>query len=144
LDSYESLAIVVATLNRADKLNARLESRFPDKWMFDLPCAMERKEIAEIHLRALGAADPVGAADLICHETEGFSAREIATQLVPAILRLSNRAPNGDVVRQAAREILPTSKSQSEQLDLMRRAAAGFRPAGRSGPAPTGPSRRVG
>jgi hypothetical protein len=144
LDNRDSLAVVCATLNRVDKLNARLDSRFPSRWIFDLPCAAERREIAEIHLRALGAADPVGAAELVTRESEGFSARELATELIPTILRRSNRAPDGDVVRQAAREILPTSKSQSEQIELMRRSAAGFRPAGRSGPAPTGPSRRVG
>jgi hypothetical protein len=144
LDQRDSLAITIATLNRVDKINAALESRFPCRWAFDLPCAAERREISEIHLRALGAADPVQAAELVTHETEGFSARELATELIPTILRRSNRRPDGDCVRAAAREILPTSKSQSDQLDAMRQAAAGFRPAGRSGAAPTGPTRAIG
>jgi SpoVK/Ycf46/Vps4 family AAA+-type ATPase len=144
LDRRDSLAITVATLNRVDKVNAALESRFPCRWVFDLPCAVERREIAEIHLRALGCADPVGAAELVTHETEGFSARELATELIPTILRRSNRAPNGDIVRQAAREILPTSRSQSAQLDAIRTAAAGMRPAGRRGDSPTGPARSIG
>ena len=103
LDRRDSLAIVVGTLNRVDKINAALESRFPSRWVFDLPSAEERREIALIHLQAMGAADPVQAAELVAHETEGFSARELATELIPTILRRSNRNPNGDCVRQAAR-----------------------------------------
>jgi SpoVK/Ycf46/Vps4 family AAA+-type ATPase len=144
LDNSDSLAIVVATLNRADKLSARLDSRFPSKWSFDLPCAEERREIAEIHLTRLSAANPTHAANLVAHETEGFSSREIATKLIPTILRRSNRAPDGDIVRQAAREILPTSRSQSEQLEQIRRAAAGMRPAGRKGAQGAGPARSIG
>lgn len=144
LDKDDSMAIVVATLNRLDKINSALDSRFPTKWFFELPCAVERREIAEIHLRRMGAVDPVGASELVTHETEGFSARELSTELIPTILRRSRGNPNGDIVRAAAREILPTSRSQSEQLDVIRRAAAGMRPAGRKGTSTSGPARSIG
>lgn len=144
LDKRDSLAIVVATLNRVDKMNAALESRFASKWVFDLPCAVERREIALIHLAEMDAADPAGCAELVTHETEGFSARELATELIPTILRRGGDRPDGDCVRQAAREILPTSRSQSAQLDAIRSAAAGMRLAGRKGAAPTGPARSIG
>src|ERR1700722_7578225 len=55
LDNRDSLAITICTLNRVDKIDAALESRFPCRWVFDLPCARERIEIALIHAANLGA-----------------------------------------------------------------------------------------
>lgn len=127
LDQRDSLALVMVTLNRIDKIDAALDSRFAERWFFDLPSPAERAAIARIHLAAMGAEEVEYTAAGIAEVTEGFSAREIATQLVPTILRQSSRRPNADDVIRAAREMTPTSVTQELQLRAMRSAAAGMR-----------------
>ena len=124
---YKSQALVLATLNRLDKLDAALESRFDARFFVDLPTTRERAAVASIHLRRLKCANVETAAQTIAEHTEGFSSREIAEQLVPSLARCTRRAPDTDSIIKHARSITPASKTQSEQLRVMRESASTLR-----------------
>ncbi len=123
LQESPSQAIVLATLNRLDKLDAALESRFQARFFYDLPGEMERDAVAGIHFARLGCegTHPVAA------HTEGYSSREIAEHVCPSVARLSGRKPDEDTIRRVCAEYTPASQTQGEQLKLMRRAAASLR-----------------
>jgi DNA polymerase III delta prime subunit len=127
LQESTSQTLVLATLNRLDKLDAALESRFQGKFFVDLPTRNERQAVAEIHFKRLGCAEPADAAKNVAAATEGFSSREIAEQLIPSIARKTNRNPDVDTIAKLAAGITPASRSQGEQLKVMRSAASSLR-----------------
>jgi len=127
LQESTSQTVVVATLNRLDKLDAALESRFQARFFFDLPCARERIGVAKIHYRRLGCQEPDRAAESTGQLTEGFSSRELAEHVCPSVCRLSRRNPDTDLIRSVVQGITPASRTQAEQLAAMRRAAATLR-----------------
>jgi SpoVK/Ycf46/Vps4 family AAA+-type ATPase len=127
LQESTSQTLVLATLNRLDKLDAALESRFQGRFFVDLPTHAERCAVAEIHYRRLNCADPQTAARQTADFTDGFSSREIAEQLIPSVARTTQRTPTTKVIGTIACSITPASKSQSEQLQQMRRAASTLR-----------------
>lgn len=125
LQESTSQAIVLATLNRLDKLDAALESRFQARFFMDLPTRRERQAVAEIHLRRLTC--PTDTAAEIADATEGFSSREIAEQLIPSLARCTRREPKPEAIQRLAQGITPASKTQADQLRKMRDAAATLR-----------------
>jgi hypothetical protein len=122
-----SQAIVVATLNRLDKLDAALESRFEARMFFDLPTLSERLSVAEIWFKHFRCESPNDSAKILAQETEGFSSREIAQNLVPSIAKLSKREPNAKIIREVSGSSTPASKTQEKQLGEMRTAAITLR-----------------
>jgi hypothetical protein len=142
LQESKSQAIVLATLNRLDKLDAALESRFQARFFVDLPTHAERRAVAAIHLRRLRCESADDAAKAVADNTEGFSSREIAESLIPDLAALTNRKPDATTTARLAAGITPASKSQSEQLAQMRRAAATLRRANDADDAAPTPSRR--
>ena len=124
LNESTSQVIVIATLNRLDKLDARLESRFQARFFFDLPSPRERAAVAHIHFTTLGCDNPTQAGEWLAQESEGFSSREIATHVVPSVARLTNRIPTPEAIRTVCRATVPTAQSQTAQLNEMRRAAS--------------------
>lgn len=127
LQESTSQTIVIATLNRLDKLDAALESRFQARFFFDLPSTTERAAVAEIHYARLGCHNPKYAADQTAIVTEGFSSREIAEHICPSVARRSNRKPTLDIIRQACESYTPASHTQVEQLAQMRKVASSLR-----------------
>lgn len=127
LQESKSRAIVVATLNRLDKLDAALESRFQARFFFDLPSQSERESVAKIHFARLGCERPDEAGEALAKRTEGFSSREIAEQICPSAARRSGRKPDTDILDSVLAGYTPASKNQSEQLDAMRKAAGSLR-----------------
>jgi hypothetical protein len=121
-----SQAVVLATLNRLDKLDAALASRFQAQFFFDLPCIRERAAVAKLYYTEYQCADPVRASVWTADATDGFSSREIV-QLTEEVARLSQRKPTEAIIQSAARGIKPTSQTMQEQLATMRRAAGNLR-----------------
>lgn len=129
LQESQSQAVVIATLNHLDNLDAALESRFAARFFFDLPSQAERKEVALVHLMRIGVAQPERVADWVAAHTEGFSSREIAEHAVPSLARRGRREPDERIVREVCEAICPASQTQAEQLAAMRKAASSLRKA---------------
>jgi hypothetical protein len=127
LQEDTSLTIVVATLNRLDKLDAALESRFALRFFFDLPSHRERLAVAEIHYQRLGCDGVESASRATADYTDGFSSREIAEQVCPSVARQTRRKPSSEIISRVCAGITPASRTQAEQLAAMRRAAATLR-----------------
>lgn len=129
LQEDTSLTIYWATLNRLEKLDAAMESRFSMRFFFDLGTRTERESVAKIHYKHLGCENPDEAAQWTADATEGFSSREIAEQVCPTVMRRSKRKPTKALVEGVVKGIAPISKTQAEQLKQMRNAAVTLTPA---------------
>jgi hypothetical protein len=127
LQESQSQCVVVATLNRLDKLDAALESRFQARLFFDLPTLFERQAIARIHYFNLGSEDPEDHAQITGLHSAGFSAREIAEYICPSVCRRTSRNPTAKVIEEICAAYTPASKTQQEQIDKMRTAASSLR-----------------
>jgi len=124
LQESQSQAVLLATLNRLDKLDAALESRFQAQFFVDLPTRAERREVARIHFARVGCEDPEGCARAAAACTDGFSSREIAEKLVLSVARRTSRKPTAAAITAAAQAITPTSRTHADDLSKMRRAAS--------------------
>jgi len=127
LQESTAQAVVVATLNRLDKLDAALESRFQARFFFDLPSLSERQAVARIHYARLGCDGVESAARATADYTEGYASREIAEHICPSVARRSDRKPTAEIISQVASGYTPASRTQAEQIQHMRRAAASLR-----------------
>ncbi len=127
LQESQSMATVVATLNRLDKLDAALESRFTARFFYDLPTDSERAAVAAIHFDRLKCADVETASAAIVPHTEGWSSREIAEYACPSIARQTGRKPTERVITDVCRSYSPASTTQADQLKQMRSAAGSLR-----------------
>lgn len=127
LQESTAQAVVIATLNRLDKLDAALESRFQGRFFFDLPCASERQAVAKIHFERLHCEHVEVASATVAQVCQGFSSREIAEALVPSVARQTQRKPLPEPIQHAAKEMTPASTTQAQQLAQMRQAAATLR-----------------
>lgn len=125
LQESKSLCVVVATLNRLDKLDSALMSRFQSQMFFDLPRPAEREEVIRIHYQRCGC--PLDTASVLRDITDGFSNREIAQSLIPSIARLSNRNPTTQIVQQVCQNAVSVSAAQPDQIKKMREAARSLR-----------------
>ena len=145
LQESASQVVVVATLNRLDRLDAALESRFQARFFFDLPTPAERAAVARIHYTRLGCERVETAATATSDYTDGFSSREIAEQVCPSVARQTGSKPDAHSIARICAGVTPASKTQAEQLQAMRRAAATLRRANDpdGGAVPTG-GRRIG
>jgi SpoVK/Ycf46/Vps4 family AAA+-type ATPase len=146
LQESTSQAIVIATLNRLDKLDAALESRMQARFFFDLPSTREREAVCAIHYARLNCKDASMAAKLTADRSEGFSSRELAEHILPSVARLSARKPTAEIISRVVSSYTPASKTQGEQLEAMRRAASTLRRANDPEEAEVAPAkgRRIG
>lgn len=151
LQESRAQCVVVATLNRLDKLDAALESRFQARFFFDLPTITERQEVAKIHYAKLGCIEGeslrgetrvLAAAQITAEHTEGFSSREIAEQVCPSVARRTNRKPTEQAIIEVCKSHTPASRTQSDQLKKMRESASALRLANDPVDAITTPTRR--
>jgi len=127
LQESKSMALVVATLNRLDKLDAALESRFQARFFYDLGGLSERRDVARIHFTRLGCDNIEEAALAAAQATEGWSSREIAEYLCPSVARRTKRKPTSDSIMEVCEGYSPASRTQTAQLDAMRHAASSLR-----------------
>ena len=128
LEESTCQAIVIGTLNRLDNLKAQLESRFAARFFFALPTQIERAAVAKIHYERVGCEGDLDTiSDITAQATDGFSSREIAQDIVPTVARRCNRNPDPLVIGDVCNEHCPVSKSNGEQLDMMRAAARSLR-----------------
>jgi SpoVK/Ycf46/Vps4 family AAA+-type ATPase len=115
---------VAATANRIDLLPAEMirKGRFDEVFFIDLPTEDERMEIFEIHLTKRGI-DPK---ELQLHRlkriTQGWTGAEIEQCVVSALtqIRLKNKAISFEDLHQAARDVIPLSKTMREQVEHIR------------------------
>ncbi len=122
-----SQAVVIATLNHMDKLDAALTSRFPVRFFFELPNEDERRSVIEQHYRRVGC--PLDTVGLLASITDQYSSREIAEAIIPSIARLSNRNPTVPIVNMVVQRTTPVSVTQKDQIEAMRAAAKVLRKA---------------
>ncbi len=133
-------------LRRALRTVDAQESRFQARFFYDLPTHTERLAIAKIHLARVECKHQLDStARAIADYTDGFSSREIGTQLIPSIARTTKRKPTSTAIAGLCAAFTPASRTQGDQLAQMRRAAATLRRANDedNGPAPSPRGRQV-
>ena len=146
LQESQSQAIVCATLNRLDKLDAALESRFALRYFVDLPNQVEREAVAKIHFARLGCERVDAAAKRVAAKTKGFSSREIAEHVCPSAARISHRKLDDCSLDIVVSRTVPASTTQEKQLEVMRDAGKLLRRANdedENNSADPSPSRRI-
>lgn len=128
LQEHTSPVLVVATCNDYSKLPPELTraGRFDESFFIDIPNYAERAEIAAVHLRRFGIADPIFPAR-IAAAAQDFTGAEIE-QLVKSAARRSNGAPTTAQIELAAADIRPIAR-RSNIKDLRAWASANLRAA---------------
>ena len=161
LNEKTSPVFVVATANDITVLPPELmrKGRLDEIFFVDLPTAVERRQILNIHVARRGR-DPRGFdLDALARATSGFSGAEIEQAVIAGLYEAfyhGRDLTTADVLL-AVGATVPLSQTMSEPIDALRSWAAGrARPAssgGRAAPraarvaeaaaAPAGPARRV-
>lgn len=118
------LVFVAATANRIEYLPAEMirKGRFDQVFFVDLPDEAERRELITIHLRLNGADPEAFNLDTLAGETQGWNGAEIEQAVNSARIhahRHQRTLATEDVV-QHARQIVPLSRTMSEQIKKMR------------------------
>lgn len=138
LQERTSSVFVVATANDVSGLPPELlrRGRFDDLFFVDLPDVEARRTILALHLGKRGrdpkAYDLVGLAEAC----GGFSGAELEQVIVAALHRAFaiGREPSDADLRHVARDVVPLSRTYSEQIKELRDWARGrARTAGREG-----------
>ena len=120
---------VVATANNVSALPPELlrKGRFDEIFFVDLPTFLERKDIFKVHL-ALRKIDP-GKIDLdsLAHLSTGYSGAEIEESIVSAMYDAfyDKDAITTRRLKDSLRQMVPLSKTMSEDIDELRKWATG-------------------
>ena len=145
LQDHRAQIVTVATCNNYALLPAELTraGRFDERLFVDLPSAIERAEIAAIHLARFGGG-PEHAAG-VAALSDGWTGAEIE-QMVRSAARRSRRQLTPEVLAAAAADIHPISKVRAQEITALRDWARGSlrlanTPTSEANPAPQG--RRV-
>ena len=126
----QSPVFVVATANGVEKLPPELlrKGRFDEIFMLDLPSSSERNSILELHLerRRPGLKLPL---DTVVSRSEGFSGAELEQTVIEAmhLAFAENRELTEPDLIGAASQLIPLSRTASEQLEQSKQWAAGGR-----------------
>ena len=126
----QSPVFVVATANGVEKLPPELlrKGRFDEIFMLDLPSSAERRSILELHLerRRPGLKLPL---DTVVSRSEGFSGAELEQTVIEAmhLAFADNRELTEPDLIGAASQLIPLSRTASEQLERLKQWAAGGR-----------------
>ncbi|MGA8262031.1 MAG: AAA family ATPase [Arenicellales bacterium] len=118
------LVFVAATANRIEYLPPEMirKGRFDQVFFVDLPNEEERKELISIHLK-LNGADPADfRLDTLAGETQGWNGAEIEQAINSARIHAHRhkRALTTEDVVQQARQLVPLSRTMSEQIKKLR------------------------
>ena len=115
---------VAATANRIDLLPAEMirKGRFDQVFFIDLPDRNERMDIFKIHLSRRGVDPSKLRLDLVADRTEGWTGAEIEQAVIAALVsaRLAKEAVTDNHLFPALRQIVPLSKTMSEQVNYIR------------------------
>lgn len=118
------LVFVAATANRIEYLPAEMirKGRFDQVFFVDLPDEAERRELIAIHLRRSGANPDEFNLDSLTGETGGWNGAEIEQAVASARIHAHrhNRAMTTEDVMEHARQIIPLSRTMSEQIKKLR------------------------
>ncbi|WP_028951333.1 AAA family ATPase [Synechococcus sp. CC9616] len=122
-----SPVFVVATANGIDRLPPELlrKGRFDEIFLLNLPSSEERRSILNLHLgrRRPGLSLPL---DTVVSRSEGFSGAELEQTVIEAMhLAFAERRElmEADLIR-AASQLIPLSRTASEQLETLKQWAA--------------------
>lgn len=118
------LVFVAATANRIEYLPAEMirKGRFDQVFFVDLPDEDERRELITIHLRLNGADPGDFNLDTLAGETQGWNGAEIEQAVTSARIhaRRHDRPLTTEDVVEHARQIVPLSRTMSEQIKKLR------------------------
>ena len=143
LQEHRKQIIVVLTANEFDHVPSALVNRLDDTFFVDLPAEQERKAIGEIHLDRLGCEYNADALGTLATVTADWTGREIE-RLCRISAKRGNRAPDANDIMDAARDIIPLSKTKSEQMSKDREYLRNrLRPANDPTPAKTKGPRKI-
>ena len=125
-----SPVFVVATANGVDRLPPELlrKGRFDEIFMLDLPTADERSSILRLHLarRRPGLSLPL---DTVVSRSDGFSGAELEQTVIEAMhlaFAEARELSETDLIRAAA-QLIPLSRTASEQLEALKQWASSGR-----------------
>jgi AAA+ superfamily predicted ATPase len=132
-----SAVFVVATANGVERLPAELlrKGRFDEIFLLELPSRAERQAILQLQLQRRRPDHAIPLAVLL-DRTEGFSGAELEQMVIEAMhLAFGERRElcEADLIA-AASQVVPLSRTAREQLEDLRRWAAGGRARPASGP----------
>ena len=118
------LVFVAATANRIEYLPPEMirKGRFDQVFFVDLPDEAERRELLTIHLK-LNSVDPDDFnLNTLAGETQGWNGAEIEQAVNAARIHAHRlkRAPTTEDVVHHARQIIPLSRTMSEQIKKLR------------------------
>lgn len=130
LQERKASVFVVATANDVAALPPELlrKGRFDDLFFVDLPTRVERAAVVRAAMRQHGReANSIDAAQ-VSEATDGFSGAEIAALVPDALFAAFNdgaREPNTDDLLEAARSVVPLSKTAPDKILSIRNWAKG-------------------
>lgn len=121
-------AFVIATANDVSALPPELlrKGRFDELWFIDLPNISEREAILAAALKSVGRA--VDGVVVVARATDGFTGAELAALVPDALFEAFNdggREPRFDDLLEAARNVVPLSKTAVEKITKLRDWAKG-------------------
>lgn len=120
---------VIATANSVSALKPELLSRFDDVMFVDLPDAMSRAEILQVHLKKRDRENILNADEgvRVINATWGFSGREIEKVVKFAVERafFDGKPVDVNYLLEAAEKIVPTSETKKDDIKALREWAKG-------------------
>jgi ATP-dependent 26S proteasome regulatory subunit len=119
MQEHATPVTVVATCNDYTKLPPELTraGRFDERFFVDLPSAIEREEIARVHLTRF-SGDPV-LAEFIASITDDWTGAEIE-QLIKSAARRTKRQITREAIETCAREIKPIAHVRADEITKLR------------------------
>ncbi|AII47104.1 hypothetical protein KR49_11950 [Synechococcus sp. KORDI-49] len=125
-----SAVFVVATANGVEQLPPELlrKGRFDEIFLLNLPSSEERRRILELHLerRRPGLGLPLAT---VVSRSDGFSGAELEQTVIEAMhlaFADARELSETDLIR-AASQLVPLSRTASEQLEALKQWASGGR-----------------
>jgi len=119
-----SRVFVVATANQVHELPAELlrKGRFDEIFFVDLPDALTRMQVFELHLRKRALDIPSFDLDALAAIAEGFSGAEIEQAIVAAMYtaHAAGRSLDGATLADEVRNARPLSVLMAEQVNALR------------------------
>ena len=123
-------AFVIATANNVESLPPELlrKGRFDEVWFVDLPTTEERSAVLQAALKSNGRAKHTIDIGKVGQACEGFAGAEIAALVPEAMFEAfadgGREIETGDLM-QAAKTVVPLSKTAAEKITKLREWARG-------------------
>ncbi|HTA46394.1 MAG TPA: AAA family ATPase [Bryobacteraceae bacterium] len=121
LQDHTSEIFSLATVNDPFKLPAELTraGRFDQMFFVDLPSKIERREIAEVHLRRWEAATPE-LCQLVADLSDTWTGAEIENCVLSAA-RQTRKQITAQSLRDSAKNIRPIARTRADEIDALRK-----------------------